>query len=375
MNARRFLFRILVYSIILTVFLTNCSGLMIKKWEPPRNVETVRVLLDKTSGKIILKTKGIFTVYDVNQLVIKKGIDSIIIDPGSLKARIRLTADNNFFTYKGKNYRGEFYLIPEQNGKVDVIDVVKLEEYLYSVVPSEMPASWPLEALKAQAVCARTYAVKEMLNHKTKSFDLNADTSSQMYTGMQKEQTKSVQAVKDTSGILAVYDGEPIQSFFHSNSGGITEKPENLWGNKVPYLTSVKSPYCKVGQNYSWKTTISQSTINDKLQKYGVGNVEKIIVLGRTSSDRVDLLEIHGSNKTIKFKGKDFRDLFGGTIIKSLRFGIKKDLNGFYVKGLGFGHGIGLSQWGSYSMAKEDHSFKDILKYYFKGISLAKIDR
>ena len=358
------------------LFFSNCSSFFVKTWNPPSKVgdiQKIRVLIDTTGSKIVLKTSGIFTVYDINNLVIKKGIDSIIIDPGSLKARIRVVSEKDFFVYKGNQYRGQFVLFPAANDKAEIIDVVNLEDYLYSVVPSEMPASWPLEALKAQAVCARTYAVKEILHNRKNHYDIKSDTSSQVYSGIAREHDKSGQAVNETKGILATYDGEPIQSFFHSNSGGITEKPENLWGSKIPYLKSVKSPYCKEGKNYAWKFVLPQASADSKFARYAVGTVQNIQVLGRTSSDRVDLIEITGSRKTVRIKGKEFRDIVGAGTVKSLRFGIKKDLNGFYVKGLGFGHGIGLSQWGSYSMAKDDQDFKNILKFYFKGISLARI--
>ena len=355
--------------------LGNCAGMVYRTWEPPKGkIKPVRVLLGQESGKIIFRTNGRYTIHDINNLVIKRGYDSVAINALSVLRRIRISTDNDFIEYKGNKYRGDLYLLPENGNIVSVINVVPLEQYLLSVVPSEMPPSFPDEALKAQAVCARTYAVREMLKSKDRNYDVTANTSSQVYGGLDKEHKKTTDAVLMTKGVLAVYDGEPIESFFHSNSGGKTEAPENLWGSKLPYLKTTRSSYCKAGKNYSWRLVLPGAEVDSKFARYGLGKIQNIQVLGRTSSDRVDLLEVVGSNKRMKIKGKEFRELMGASTIKSLRFGIKKDINGFFVKGLGFGHGIGLSQWGSYGMARDNYKYKKILKQYFRGIDLARID-
>ncbi len=365
-----------IISIFIILALANCSTMIVKSWEPPyksRSVDKVRVSLGKTDSDITLKTDGMIKVFDVNDLIIKKGIDSITIDPSNLRAKIRLSFEKSQFNYKGVNYRGIVEIHPE-SGSALVVNVLPLEDYLLAVVPSEMPANWPEEALKAQAICARTYAVNEILKTGNRRvYDVDATTNSQVYGGMDKENPRTDKAVQDTKGILAVYDGNPIQSFFHSNSGGVTEKPENVWGQKIDYLTSVESKYCKDAKNYSWKEIVSNSTMNQKLATLGVGDVKDIQVLGRTASGRVDMLEVSGSDRSVKVKGTDFRKLLGANFLKSLRFGIKKDLEGFFIKGLGFGHGVGLSQWGSYGMAKDDYTYAEILHYYFKGIDLARV--
>ncbi|MBE7412678.1 MAG: SpoIID/LytB domain-containing protein [Leptospiraceae bacterium] len=365
-----------IFTIIFVLGITNCSTLIIKTWEPPfksRSVDKIRVSLGKTNSDIFIKTDGMIKVFDINDLLIKKSIDSITIDPSNLKAKIRLSFEKSQFNYKGVNYRGIIEIHPDIEGVV-VVNILRLEDYLLAVVPSEMPANWPEEALKAQAICARTYAVNEILKTGNKRvYDVDATTNSQVYGGIDKENPKTDKAVRDTKGILAVYEGNPIQSFFHSNSGGVTEMPENVWGQKVDYLTSVESKYCKEAKNYSWKEIVSNSTMNQKLANLGVGDIKDIQVLGRTSSGRVDMLEVSGKDRSVKVKGTDFRKLLGANFLKSLRFGIKKDLEGFFIKGVGFGHGVGLSQWGSYGMAKDDYSYSEILHYYYKGIDLARV--
>ncbi|MCE9501970.1 MAG: SpoIID/LytB domain-containing protein [Leptospira sp.] len=364
------------FTALLLSFIGNCSTVIVRSWDPPHKskpVDRVRVLLGKSNSDITLKTDGMIKVYDVNDLIIKKAIDSITIDSQNLRAKIRLSFEKNEFNFKGISYRGTAEIIPDSNGAM-VVNIVPLETYLIAVVPSEMPANWPEEALKAQAVCARTYVVNEILNSGNRPYDVDATTNSQVYGGMEKENPRSDKAVNETKGILAVFDGYPIKSFFHSNSGGVTEKPENVWGGeRLEYLASVKDDYSKTAKNFAWKETIPKNSMNEKLSSLGVGDIRDIQVLGRTPSGRVDLLEIDGSEKSVKVKGNDFRKLIGQTVVKSLRFGIKKDVDGFFIKGLGFGHGVGMSQWGSYGMARENYSYTDILQYYFKGIDLARV--
>lgn len=367
----------ILFSLMIGLFaLVGCRTVLVPPYQPTDSnlrFSTVRVFLAEAKEEEIFKSETALEVFDANDLMIKKAFGFVSVNPLSLKAPIRLISADGIVEYKGTKYRGEIQLKPE-NGKVYVLNLVELESYLISVVPSEMPASWPQEALKAQAVCARTYVLREMIGRKNKAWDVDTSTNTQVYKGVAKENPKSTAAVEETSGLILVFNGTPIQSFFHSNSGGVTEDPKNVWGNSVDYLTSIRSDYDKVGDNYAWEEKIKISQMDYLLSPLGIGQIQDILVVNRFPSARVEAVEVQGSNGTKQIKGVEFRKLMGATKLRSTRFGIRKeDETTFYIKGLGSGHGVGLSQWGSYGMAKENKNFTEILSYYYKGVDFARV--
>ncbi|UOG59636.1 SpoIID/LytB domain-containing protein [Leptospira noguchii] len=369
---------ILLFILSMILLETGCNTVIIRAWTPPyksRPVHEIRVLLGKIEGELQIRGDGVISVYDANDLLIKKGIDIISLDSSRLKAPIRFVSQNTSIEFKSHKVRGSIHIIPQNQGPALVINVLPLEEYLLAVVPSEVPYSWPMEALKAQAICARTYAVREILNKKNTLYDVEATTNSQVYGGIEKEHPFTTKAVQDTTGVMAVFEENPIQAFFHSNSGGKTETPENIWGGKkIPYLSTVSSDFDRAGENFYWKEIVSQDLINSKFSNLKLGEIQSIQVLSRTSSGRVDLMELNGTEGTSRIRGKEFRQTLGAPV-RSLRFGIQKESNGFLIKGMGSGHGVGLSQWGSFGMAKENYNYIEILRYYYPGTDLARITR
>ncbi len=153
----------------------------------------------------------------------------------------------------GTTYRGTFTVLADA-GKLMVVNNVRLEAYLLGVVPSEMPVAWPLEALKAQAVAARTYAVRGLL--KDRPFDLHADWRSQMYRGVAAEAPGPTQAVKETAGRVLLYEGKPATTFYHSSSGGHTRNAADVFGIDVPYLQGVDDPWDESSPRHRWETRV-----------------------------------------------------------------------------------------------------------------------
>ncbi|TGL75594.1 SpoIID/LytB domain-containing protein [Leptospira jelokensis] len=354
----------------------GCASVMVTNWIPEDTnfkERPVRVLLGYASDEEIFKTSGELVVKDANDLTIKRAYDFLSLNPTAIKAPISIQSNSEWIEYKGTSYRGTVLLKPI-DGKVYIINLVPIELYLLSVVPSEVSASWPKEALKAQAVCARTYVVKEMLNRKKQEFDVDTSTNTQVYKGKNKEHKNTTEAVFETEGLILIHKGQPIQSFFHSNAGGYTEDPANVWGNPVEYLKPVASEYDKDGDQYSWEEKWKTDYVNQRLSDLGIGEVQDIIVANRFPTSRVNELEIIGTSGSKKIKATEFRKKIGATKLKSTRFGIRKEDSGeFYVKGLGSGHGVGMSQWGSFAMAKNQFNHKEILQHYFKGIEFARI--
>jgi stage II sporulation protein D len=331
--------------------------------------------LGKAIGEIKFTTEGLFEVYDVNDLLIKKSIDILQINASSLKAEIRIFPQAKIFEFRGIKYRGQVILRPVGDS-IFIINEVPLEKYLLSVVPSEMPTSWQINALKAQAICARTYVIREILNKKNAPYDVDTTTASQVYGGVGKENPNSTEAVEETEGMILVFDKEPIHAFFHSNAGKETEVPENVWNGKpLPYLRHVSSEYDDVDPKYSWTEKISFSQMDTSLSSLGIGGIRNIFVLGRNKSNRVELLEVVGSSGSKKVKGVEFRKLLGYTKLRSLKFGIIKESDHYFIKGLGNGHGVGMSQWGAKGMADAGYNYRKILEHYYPGAEVANIIR
>ncbi|MCT8334921.1 SpoIID/LytB domain-containing protein [Leptospira sp. 85282-16] len=354
----------------------GCASVMVTNWAPEESnfkAKPVRVFLGYATDEETFKSSGEIIVRDANDLTIKKAFDFLSLNPTALKAPISIHSSSQFLEYKGVSYRGSVLLKPIE-GKIYIINLVPMEEYLLSVVPSEVSASWPKEALKAQAICARTYVVREMLNRKKQEFDVDTSTNTQVYKGKNKEHRNTTEAVFETEGLILIHKGQPIQSFFHSNAGGYTEDPANVWGNPVEYLKPVPSEYDKDGEQYSWEEKWKPDFVNTNLQYLGVGEIQDILVSSRFPSSRVNEMEIIGTSGSKKIKATEFRKKLGATKLKSTRFGIRKEESGdYFVKGLGSGHGVGMSQWGSFAMAKSHFNHREILQHYFKGIEFARI--
>ena len=247
---------------------------------------------------------------------------------------------------------------------------LELEEYLIGVVAAEMPASFNIEALKAQSILARTYALKANSSGKK----LTDTTSTQVYkdnTQLKKlwgnnyntYYNKIKKAVSETEGLTVKYNGTYIEAIYHSTSNGWTENSVNVWGNSYPYLTSVESSYDKNVSGFKKTASFNYSEISNKL---GIDiSKDSIIEYKRNESNRVNLVSIDGN----VFKGIEFRSKLN---LRSTDFTIKLNEEDISITTLGYGHGVGMSQYGANEMAKKGNSYKEIIYHYYKGVSITK---
>lgn len=363
--------------LLLLSFLLKCSHTeeVKKKWTPPEGKiwKEVRVRLDTiahpTTINLII-SKGYFLKGEQKE----DFASNLQIHSSFLKENEKLIIfpEDKKFIYKTREYRGNLELL-NHLGNIYVINILDLEDYLLSVVPSEMPASWHKEALKAQAIAARTYALYNILNSTHSDYHLEADVNSQMYTGTMKEHPNSTQAVLETKGMVLIHEDKLIQAFYHSNSGGVTESPEELWGFKLNYTQPVFSVYCMSSERFLWEYTISAKQL-EKIINLNIGEIENILVKTTTLTGRVKTLTIKGAREEREIEGRNFRFLLGTTNIKSLLFEVNKLENFFHFKGRGFGHGVGMSQWGSYNMAKDNKTYEEILKFYYTGVEIHRLN-
>ncbi len=276
---------------------------------------------------------------------------------------------------KGKNTDAVSVEIVDKDKVITVsidnkVQEMDFEQYIMGVVYGEMYARFDIEALKAQAVTARTYAYNKIINGGCKNSDMCDDINHcQAYKEVDKEHYDKIkQAVYDTKGEIITFNDEPIIALFHSTSGGKTEDNVNVFGSDLPYLKSVESKNEEDAKNYTSTKTFSTNEIKNKIQKaYGKTSGESITVESRYDSGRVEKVNVFG----MSLSGKQLRETLG---LYSANFEVEKsgDSYTFYVKG--YGHGVGLSQVGANAMAQRGSDYKDIIKHYYTGVDIQKIN-
>ncbi|HEX7533775.1 MAG TPA: SpoIID/LytB domain-containing protein [Syntrophales bacterium] len=280
--------------------------------------------------------------------------------------------EGQWLNLNGTPYRGELRIAKSARGDMDVINVLDVEAYLYGVVPKEMSPKWPLEALKAQAIAARTYVLYQKEKSKDRDYDLIATTASQVYGGAAAESAISNQAVDETRGMVLLYDGQLALTYFHANSGGMTEEARRVWSADVPYLKAVRDDYSLKAPGCSWKLSLNIDKIRTALNRKGldVGQIERLVPLDISPSGRVTKIKIFHGGKESVLTGNDFRLKTDPTHVKSTLFTMTDEGDEIHLEGKGSGHGVGMSQWGAYIMAREGISYGDILKHYYYGVEL-----
>ncbi|NES85940.1 MAG: SpoIID/LytB domain-containing protein [Moorea sp. SIO2B7] len=264
-------------------------------------------------------------------------------------------------------YRGRTRLVRKNKG-IMAINHVELEDYLYSVVGAEAIPSWPLEALKAQAVAARSYALHKRYKSGNSMYDLDTTTVTQVYKGLDSEYTSTHQAVDGTSGQVMTYNRKVILAVFHSSSGGHTENVEDIWMRKLPYLRGVND-YDQGAPVYEWTKSFSPSQLSSLIS--GVGTVKSMRPEKTTPQGRVLTMKVIGSRGTKRLSGDQMRSALN---LRSTLFSVSSANGKFEVYGKGFGHGVGLSQWGAHNLAQKGINYQQILGHYYQNATLAKID-
>ena len=299
--------------------------------------------------------------------------------------------DDRGIWYKNRRYAGELRVFLNDQ-KLQIINYLKLEKYLKSVVGSEMPKEFPLAALQAQAIAARTYALK--LLGKNEFFDIHSTQASQVYLGLEAETAKINRAVRSTSSLALFYENKLIEAVFHSSSGGRTENSGQVWKYQLPYLRSVID-YDQNSTKYRWSKKISSSELDKIFSE--IGGLNSIQIKKKSNSDRVLVIKLYGPKGTKNISGKNLRKnlkLLSNKFDVNLKFNhinLEKKLNSdnkvvgnssleplppiptdyfLLVKGYGAGHGVGMSQWGAKAMAERGANFRKILRHYYTGVQI-----
>ena len=353
------------------------------------------------------------------------GDGSVIIGSGSFRDSIIQVEKNR--------YRDYISILTNGN-QMTVINHIEMDHYLYGVVPREVSPSFPTESLKAQAVAARTFALANINKHNKDGFNLCDTTDCQVYGAMDAENPSTNKAVDSTSNVLVYYKGRLAETIFHSNNGGYIEDSKDVWGGEVAYLTAKEDVFSKNSPFSTWDLRLTAQEVNAKLLSGGinVGELIDMEVLEVSGGNRVLKLKVIGTLKEEIISGAKLRTVLGTTTMKSTWFDIARegessnasayvlsgngsnpevlDMNtatiidgrdnksttrgnttrtavgndkskdlastyttattSFVFKGRGYGHGVGMSQYGAVEMAKQGYGYEDILKHYYTGVDI-----
>ncbi len=341
----------------------------------------IRVLLYEGAEVAVVPQKSfLFQVGDYQEIgagrvLFRLATNGMIVNGALVQSSKVTLSPSDYFEFNGAQYRGSVEIL--NTGKsLQVINTLDIESYLYGVVPGEMPVTWSQEALKAQAVVARTYALYEIVSSRQagKPYDVFADTRSQVYKGLDVENKFSTFAVDDTIGQVIEYRGAVIKSYFHACTGGATESCENVFGEKRDYLVYTPSPYGMQDDLYRWQLDMTLGEFRTLLGGRVQTNVTAINVLTRTSSKRIDTLEVLDQlSNRIVLKGTELRMLIGATKMKSTRANILVKDGVLYIFGMGYGHGVGMGQYDAHVMAMNGMTYDKIISFFYRGTDLSKV--
>ncbi len=392
--------------------ITNSSA--VKQGTTPN----IRVLLGSRKSPATIKSGTNMTVFkgdDQKVSVIVAGStgklsvsgNTIYVNGKAIGPNVLIKPQNpkESFYLGDKQYRGGLRVFAVgRSSTMTLVNAIPLEDYLYGVVPQEVIPSWPAAALEAQAVAARTYALYTMETNKNKDYDVKPSTDYQMYAGRAGEHNATTVAVDKTKGMVMFYNQKPINALFHSDGGGYTEDSVNVWGTALPYLKGVKD-YSQAPSTRTWTVTTTRQAMEVNLRAAGKGvGTLKSIQLTPLKAQPMETADrgVSGRVKSATFIGSDGKVTVDGDALRSI-FGLKSTLFDFYVNhnpngkdsakpyhtftnkndtvyilGHGWGHGLGLSQWGAAEMAKQNGDkdqeyYKKILTHYYSGININKM--
>lgn len=341
----------------------------------------IRVLLDKGRQEILLKSalKTLFVKSERDnkwrplkssvQIKVSPNKTNLLVNGADQKASALYirggTQHTDPIQYGSSFYRGALKL-NLKSGKIIITNIIPIEDYLYGQVAGEMSPNWELEALKAQVVAARTYALYMIKHPKSIFYDLEKGTADQVYLGAQSESDRIKNAVEATKNEIISNGTLPIKAYYHSRCGGHTESAKAVWNtSEKTHHSGVPCPYCQKFP-FTWRSKIKTAELFDLLR---IPELDlkpfKIEILRRSPSGRVNELALEKDQKKFAIKSEDLRQIIGYTNMKSTRFEIKKNEDEIIFEGKGSGHGVGMCQWGAQYLAKQGKSYRQILAHYY----------
>src|SRR5574344_1972 len=339
----------------------------------PFETHSPDITVSRSGGKVTFRDASGF----------HRSADSLTIAPADTGEASRLSVSH-------KKYRGALTAILVR-GHLTIVNDVNVEDYVKGVIPYEIGRLGEsfIDALKAQAVAARTYAYHHYNSRRSQGFDVYPNVRDQVYNGIAGESTWSNAAVDSTAGVVLTYEGKFIEAYYHSTCGGHTDNVDTWGVRPAPYLRAVpdlqpnRRPWCS-GSNYShwtWKisdkemTKVIRKNFSKKSSKSKFKTIKSISVRGRLAGGRVRAVTVETDKGSLTIRGDKTRWMFrrGSRILPSSRFSISKSGNSWVIHGTGFGHGIGMCQMGARARAQAGQDYKEILEHYYPAITLMRL--
>lgn len=319
---------------------------------------------------------------------------------------LRIAGDRAPVRVDDASLRGSVVFNPNRRGLLTSINVLPLEEYLLGVVPNEMPAAWPLDALKAQALAARSYAVRQRQRHGQDGFDLCSTVHCQAYHGKDSEHPRSSQAVTATSGVVMTYGGAVIDAVYHAHAGGHTRNSEHVWGGVAPYLRGVPVPE---EPPLTWTHRVAMGDFERRLRtrQVSVAHVFGVAIAEHADAGHIRSVRVTSLLGSVDISAADLRGALDRAQMRSTKFDILMldsfrlpfrlplttppfcletgRLAGAYfsllptrpasieITGSGFGHGVGMSQWGAFGLARAGVDYQGIVRRFYRGVTLSRV--
>jgi stage II sporulation protein D len=345
----------------------------------------IRVALEAAHHEVTVRSHGALLVAadgwkaTLNGRVrVQRAAGRLLVNDRKVTPPLRIAGASAFLTVDGTPVRGDL-VITVRDRRVFVVNELGLEDYVRSVVPSEVPSDWPLEALKVQAILARTYALYQKAERGAAGFDVDATVQSQVYGGIPSEDGRTSAAVEATAGRVVQFGGRLAFTPYHSTSAGPTEDASEIWGIDLPYLKGVDCSFDRESPAAHWTRRMPLDEIEAALGQagYRVGPIGSLTPLGRNRSGRVSAVRIVHAGGALILKGEDLRRIIGYRRLPSMRF----DVTAFAInpesrrveawfEGGGWGHGGGLCQWGMKALADRGWTADQIIGYYYPGTTL-----
>jgi stage II sporulation protein D (peptidoglycan lytic transglycosylase) len=279
--------------------------------------------------------------------------------------------------FNGREYPAPLEVVRNGDG-LALVNELPLEDYVVGVLRAEAGEKWPLEALRAQAIVARTYAAYHRTIAGTKPFHILASTANQQYAGRVASASPIWGAVRETVGQVLLWEGDLFPAFYHTESGGYTEDPRMVFAARnMPALKPVRCEFSVGSPHFFWTLDLRLADLSEVLRKndVSVGAVSAIEVTERTPSLRAATVTVYGSRGSARLRGNDFRRMLGYDTFKSTLFAVAVDGQVAHFSGRGYGHGVGMCQWGAKGMAEQGYTAKQILEFYYPGTVLSTLER
>jgi len=408
---KKFLTSIILTSLLI-ISISSLSGCAKSQIRERGKNEEIRVALGHKISKIMISSSSGIKISTPDRGILLRKKDTLFIEYDNIEFKMYLNRNKRIktnalpvyftplnrgmFTYNGMIYRGKLIVKKDADEFLLAINQLSMEDYLKGVVPAEIGKLniKMIEASKAQAIAARTYAFAHLRKHSDMGYDIECTVQDQVYMGYFLEDSMTNRAIEETKGIIAFYKNLPIDAKYHSTCGGYTSNNENEWGGEpVPYLRGTfdgegclfKKVYCSKSKHYKWSYEYSKDDFYNMISR-NYSNLKKnnikavdVYVSKRDKYKRVVEMTIKDkSGNKYTVKGFDIRKMFTfeehlGGILKSRNFTIDRKGKKIIINGGGYGHGVGMCQYGAMEMANSGKNYKQILTHYYKGIQLKKI--